>query len=486
MLQTTPCFTAAQVREIDRRAMADLGLSDYALMQRAARAALRVLQREWPAARSLALLAGPGNNGGDAIEVARLARAAGYRVRLHLLGDPAALKGAAGAAWAAAQRAGLAPEAGPLQAADVLVDGLFGSGLSRPPEGQAAQWIEALARLRAEAGCGVLALDVPSGLSADDGRALGTAVQADHTVSFVARKVGLDLGAAIDACGQVHFADCGARAALAADLAPAALRLDGLRWPARRRGAHKGDSGHVLCVGGAPQYAGALVLAARAALRAGAGKVSLLGHTADNHPTQWPEMMRVQPDGHSALLEAAAGADALCLGPGLGRDEEVWGRLALLRRAPAQQVWDADALWALSQRPQLRPKHLLLTPHPGEAGLLLGRKAAEVQADRLQALADLVARWECPVILKGARTLVGAPGHTPLIVPQGHPGMAVGGMGDALAGIVAALCAQGLAAYEAAAAGAWWLAATSDALRAEQGASLLPQDVIDALGRLRA
>lgn len=484
MFSLQPLYTADQVRSIDARAIARLQDEGFGLMQRAAAFSLKTLQSCWPQARSLSVLAGPGNNGGDALVLAALARRQGYRVRLHLLGAlPGALQGAAAQAWALAESAGLRLATDPPQPACVQVDGLFGTGLARPLRGEAALWVEALQGYRAQ-GQGVLALDIPSGWHADSGQALGPAVVADHCCSFVARKLGLDLGGLMDAAGQVHFDDLGVRAEDATGLEAPAHRVLSVHWPARRRGQHKGDCGHVLCVGGAPEYAGALVLAGEGALRAGAGKVSLLSSQASQHPARSPEMMCKGIEGKNSLVAAASEASALCVGPGLGREDAVLGWLEVLRRAPRVQVWDADALFFLTERPELRPAQLILTPHPAEAARLLGRTTASVQADRLGALDALVRDWNCPIILKGARTLVGAPGERPRVIPGGHPGMAVGGMGDALAGMVAGLAAQGLPPFAAATAGAWLLAAAADSLRHSHGAGLLPSDVLQACAHL--
>ncbi len=484
MFEFDPLYTVAQVREIDARAIRRSADEGYALMQKAAAFALRCLRERRPGVTQITVLAGPGNNGGDALVLARLAAAEGLTVHTHLLGQaPDGLTGAAARAYTDFQIAGLElePASAGLMPAPVLVDGLFGTGLARALRDEAAVWVQWVNQQRQQHHSWVLALDIPSGLNADTGLGSGVHVQADLTASFVARKWGHDLGYAIDACGELCFDSLGIEAGDRAGLDPVAWRLRAVRWPARAIAAHKGDSGHVLVLGGAARYSGATVMAAHGALRGGCGKVTILSESSEVHPALWPEVMRFSARTKNEMIGLAGEVQALCIGPGLGRDEGQLTRLKLLRRAPRVQVWDADALWALAQWPDLRPELPILTPHPGEAAALLGWDTKAVQSDRAGALAELVKRWNCVVVLKGARTLVGAPGRPPVVIPQGNSGMAVGGMGDVLAGIIAGLCAQGHAPWQAAVAGAWALAEAADRVYRQRANSLLPHDVLDAM-----
>jgi len=482
MFEFDPLYSVRQVREIDARAIQRTSDDGYALMQKAAAFAWDCLIARHEKPDTVTVLAGPGNNGGDALVFARLAAAQGVTVHAHLLGDaPEQLRGAAAQAFAEFQAAGLQLEARPPVRAAIIVDGLFGTGLTRAPRDEAAAWIDWVNQQRECAGAWVLALDIPSGLNADTGLATGSHVQADCTTSFVARKWGHDLGAAIDACGELAFSSLGVSAEDHVGIDPVAERLRGVRWPQRSMSCHKGLAGHVLLAGGIPRYGGATVLAAHGALRSGCGKATVLSEHADLHPALWPEVMRFAARTKNEVVGLSSEADALCIGPGLGRDEGQLARLKLLRRAPRPQVWDADALWALANWPDLRPQTLLITPHPGEAAALLGWTTQAVQSDRAAALAALVQRWECVTVLKGARTLVGAPGRTPVVIPQGNPGMAVGGMGDILAGVVAGLCAQGFSPWQAAIAGAWVLAESADRVSSQRAHSLLPHDVLEAM-----
>jgi NAD(P)H-hydrate epimerase len=439
-------YSAAQVREVDRRAIAG-GIESYALMTRAASAALEVLRGRWPAARRLRVYCGAGNNGGDGYVLARLAVAAGLDVRVEALVAIERLKGDAATAARDCVRAGVpvAPFAtGTKPDADVLVDGIFGTGLDRPAAGMFAAAIDAMNA----SGLPVLALDVPSGLDADTGWPLGTAVKAAVTVTFVGLKQGLFLGVARDHCGTVEFADLGVPADARRALAPPLerLRFDVLAQalPPRARTSHKGTHGRLLLLGGAPGMSGAIRLAAEAALRAGAGLVHV-----GTHPVSVGPVMAGRPEIMCRTVASAeeAGAllamvDGVVVGPGLGQDE--WGvtlwRAALGSGLPL--VVDADALNLLAVAP-VRRGQWLLTPHPGEAGRLLGLGTADVQRSRAKAARTLAERFDAVTVLKGACTLVAAQADAPLAVcDRGNPGMAAPGMGDVLSGVLGALLVQ--------------------------------------------
>ncbi|MDX5434151.1 MAG: NAD(P)H-hydrate dehydratase, partial [Halomonas sp.] len=299
-------------------------------------------------------------------------------------------------------------------------------------------------------GLPVLAIDIPSGLAADTGAELGVAVRATRTVTFIGDKVGLHTGRAPARTGEVHFRALGVDARRHADLAPAAELLDKVLlevWlPPRSRDAHKGGMGHVLVLGGAPGFGGAALLASEAAARLGAGKISLA--TAPEHVTACltyrPEVMVHGLRGAAELGELPSKADVLVVGPGLGQG--AWGQ-GMLQAALAESkplVVDADGLNLLAARfPGLRRDDWVLTPHPGEAGRLLGCSAAEVEADRPAAARELQHSRGGGVVLTGAGSLVAGPAGM-AVCPYGNPGMASGGMGDVLTGILGALLAQGL------------------------------------------
>lgn len=481
-------YTAEQVRELDRRAIEGHALPAYELMGRAARAAFACLRERWPGARSVGVLCGAGNNGGDGYVLARLALQAGFAVELLALAPPARLRGAAALAHADFVAAGgvVADAAATgLPAGDVLVDAIFGTGLSRPVEGTARRAIEACN----QSGRALLALDIPSGLHPDDGRVLGAAICADCTVAFIGRKLGAWLGAGPDHCGAQRFDDLGVPSAVYAGLDPPATLIDPAEvravLPRRRRGAHKGEQGHLLLIGGGPGMPGAVRLAGEAALRTGAGLVTVLGHPDGLAAiaSGRPELICKALLGPESIVEAAARADLVAIGPGLGHD--LWAaeafEAALALEMP--MVLDADALNLLARAPRAVPR-AILTPHPGEAARLLGSNVDAVQADRLGAAGALHQRYGATIVLKGAGTIVIAAGETPAICDRGNPGMAVAGMGDVLTGAIAALLAQGVSAPAAARAGVWLHAVAGDraTLAGERG--LLASDLFEGLRAL--
>lgn len=481
-------YGAAGSRELDRRLIQDAGISGYDLMQRAAAACWRTLRDVWPAAQRIAVVCGGGNNGGDGFAIARLAQAAGCRVQLLEVtkrppaGDAArarmAWEGDGGCCtpWAAAQ--GIAADA------DVIVDAIFGTGLSRAPAGAAAAAIASI-NTRHGQGCGVLAVDAPSGLDVDRGTVPGPCVEADVTVTFIGRKFGLHTGAGPDHAGRVVFAPLVAQPwPIARPPTRTRLLQSGLlpAWlPRRRRSAHKGDHGHVLIVGGDCGMAGAVLMAARAALRTGAGLVTVAtrqAHAAQLVAAQ-PEVMFHAVEAVSELTPLLEKATVVAVGPGLGQSPWAQALWDAVRNFP-RLVVDADALNLLARRP-CRNANWILTPHPGEAARLLGSSSHAIQQDRAAALAALVDRYDGFPVLKGVGSLVWA-GHDILVCPYGNPGMGVGGMGDTLTGIVAALLAQRLDPPAAAAAGVLVHALAGDAAaRAAGERGLLPADLIDHL-----
>jgi ADP-dependent NAD(P)H-hydrate dehydratase / NAD(P)H-hydrate epimerase len=478
---TDALYTAEQVRELDRRAIEDLGIPGYELMTRAGHATLNGLRALWPAARSITVLCGPGNNGGDGYVVARVARAQGLRTRVVALTDPSRLQGDARRAYQDFVAAGgrsepWSPEA---LAAEVIVDAIFGTGLAREVSGEAA------AVIAAANGCGrpLVAVDIPSGLHADSGAVLGVAVRAELTVTFIGRKLGCYLGAGPDQVGRLLFDDLAVPPETYATQHPAARLLGeadvAAALPRRRRGAHKGDHGHVLVVGGGPGMPGAARLAGEAALRAGAGLVTAAVHP-DNASVvaARPELMCIAARTAADLAPALERATVLAVGPGLGRSD--WARelLAAALAAGLPAVVDADALNLLAESPR-RSDRWVLTPHPGEAARLLGVTSAAVQGARLESVRELQARFGGTIVLKGAGSLVLAPGEPPRLCDRGNPGMATGGTGDVLTGVIAAIAAQCGHLAMAARAGVFVHAQAGDlaARRGERG--LLAGDVLE-------
>jgi hydroxyethylthiazole kinase-like uncharacterized protein yjeF len=457
------------------------------LMERAGLAAAE-LARELAgeSGRSVLVLAGHGNNGGDAFEVATHLKRWFYRVDVVFAGDAAKLPHDAGAAlakWNAVD--GRLLQAVPPGARHALVvDGLFGIGLTRAASGAVAQLIEAANALPGRK----LALDIASGVNADTGAALGAAVRATHTITFIARKPGLYTLDGPDCCGEITLAPLGLDAAALAPpdghLVTEALLAAPLL--ARPRNFHKGLAGSLGIVGGAAGMVGAALLAGRAAIRLGAGKV-FLGLLADDPPCVdygQPELMLRRPGD----LLADVPLTAVAAGPGMGTDAAAQRLLAHVLRMELPVVLDADALnlvatyTVLQSALQARKHPTLLTPHPAECARLLGASTRDVQSDRLAAARRLATKLRSHVALKGNGTVVVAPDGRWWVNASGNPGMASAGMGDVLTGIVGALAAQGIPPDDALVAGVHLHGAAADALVAHGAgpAGLTASELLDA------
>lgn len=438
--------TAAQVRALDRHAIEQLSIPGYTLMTRAAEAAFTTLRSCWPHAQRIVVICGAGNNGGDGYVLARLARERRLDVEVIALTTPSLLRGDARRAWEDFVAAGGAAREWNeecLRNADVLVDAIFGTGLSRPLDEQMRARINTINESRVP----ILALDVPSGLHADTGAVLGAVVMAERTIAFVGLKLGYYLGEGPNCTGILTFDGLDLPVELADSAGIAAQRIEehalARLLPRRRRTTHKGQQGHVLVIGGGVGMAGAARLAGEAALRVGAGLV-----TVATRPENVAAIVAYRPELICRGIERAEDlvalldrCDVLAIGPGMGQDE--WAaamfETALQREMPS--VLDADALNLLARTPLSR-ECWILTPHPGEAGRLLGIDAAGVQRDRLGSANAIVTKYGGTVVLKGAGTLVVTRAALPAICDQGNPGMASPGMGDVLTGVIAGIAAQ--------------------------------------------
>lgn len=464
-----PLYKATQVRELDQRTIAG-GIESFALMQRAASSAWHSFRSRWPQARSVTVLCGGGNNGGDGHVLAALAMQSGLKVQRLSLKPRDALSGDVARAAELATAAGVGFEEWhphTTLAGEVIVDALLGTGLSGEVEGSIKQAIKAMNT----ASQPVLALDIPSGISADTGAMLGTAVEATCTVTFIGDKIGLHTGDAPAYTGDIDFRPLGVKAQAFFDIPPTAWRLDdallGEAFTPRSRTSHKGSLGHVLVMGGAPGFGGAALLASQAAARLGAGKVTLA--TAHEHITaslvRCPEVMVRAVRGGADAADLPASADVVVIGPGLG--QESWGQAMLQSalKASSPLVVDADALNLLASRwPDLRRDNWILTPHPGEAARLLGCSVSDIQADRPEAARALQRARGGIVILKGAGSLIAGPSGL-VVCPYGNPGMASGGMGDILSGMLGALVGQFNSLEQSA-----WLGVMAHALAGDEAA----------------
>lgn len=484
-------YNAAQVGELDRRVIEDHGVPGFALMGRAAAAAFACLRRRWPNASHLAVVCGPGNNGGDGFLIAELALQAGLRADLYFLGSREKSKGDARRALDAFAAAGGSVQefSGGLQGApQVIVDALLGTGLAREVVGDFRDAVNAI-NAQGAGGAGVLAVDIASGLDANTGKLWGVAVNADLTATFIGRKFGLFTGAGPGYSGAVEFCALDTPAAAYQDMTPLAYGIDDavLReaLPARRADAHKGGNGHVLCVGGNHGMGGAVRLAAEAALRVGSGLVSVA--TRETHAAAMtqarPELMCRGVQDAADLAPLLARADLAAVGPGLGQDSWAAALFARLLQSRLPLVVDADALNLLAAEPVARG-NWVLTPHPGEAARLLDTDTGQVQSDRAAAVAQIAQRYNAVVVLKGAGSLVQGPDGPMWLCTAGNPGMAVGGMGDLLTGVIASLLAQGLDLPLAARAGVYLHAHAGDLAAAAGGPrGLLPSDLFNYLRR---
>jgi NAD(P)H-hydrate epimerase len=493
-----PLLTREASRAVDADAVARLGVPSLLLMENAGRGAFEAIRRAFPERLGrVVLVGGPGQNGGDAWVVARHLAVAGFAPRAVLVGDRAKVRGDAAPNLEALERMGVPlraidPRGGGLDALDealrgatLVVDGLFGTGLARAVEGGYAA---ALARMEA-APAPVVALDLPSGIDADTGRVLGASVHAALTVTFAAMKRGLAQHPGRAYAGRVEVASIGAPAPGASEASLLEAR-DVAGWlPRRADDAHKGTAGHVVLFTGGPGTLGAALLSGRAALRGGAGLATVAARPEVLHALEAriPELMSHElphEPSPKRLAPIYEGKRAAVLGPGLGLTS--WAQrltLTVALEAPLPVVIDADGLNALALEGAVdlasakAPR--VLTPHPKEASRLLGASVEEVQGDRFAAAAELARRSGQVVALKGAGTVVAAPGGRMAVCDRGTPALGVGGTGDVLAGALGALlCA--LPPFEATCAGVY-LHALAGELAAGSDRGLFASEVADAL-----
>src|SRR6202158_5615002 len=507
--------TAAESRRLDELTIERAGTSGHVLMERAGAGATAVLLAKFPHVRRrrVVVCAGKGNNGGDGYVIARLLRRKGVRAEVVLLGRKLDVKGDAARMLTSARRAGVpitevtpATAVGTLRKkitdAVLLVDAIFGTGLNTAVHGFHAEVIH----LMNASGVPIFAVDIPSGLDADRGTPLGFAIEAEATATFGFAKVGQLIHPGVEHVGTLAIVDIGISAEAIAEVRPRTRLLDpdevAPLVPTRGPEAHKGTCGHVLVVAGSRGHTGA---ARVAACRAGAGLTTLAGPASLNaiFSSGIPEVMTAplrDVEGFVEFDEAELrcvldGKTALVVGPGLGTHDGAQRVVHLLPTEIAlPMVVDADALTCLARElTVLRCARAptILTPHPGEMARLLAIDTAVVQADRVGTARKFAADHQCIVVLKGARSVIAAPDGYVWINPAAHPGMASGGMGDALSGILGALLAQGLSPADAACLGVYLHGAVADHVAAERGQiGLLASDVIDGvpagLARLRA
>jgi NAD(P)H-hydrate epimerase len=487
-------YTAAQVRRLDRSAIDGHGIPGIELMERAGRAVLEAVCSRFPGQQRWLVFCGGGNNGGDGYVIARLAREAGLTVSVCSLKAPEALNGDAALAcnrWRSSGGEIQHWPIGPPAQVDIVVDALLGTGLDRPPEDDyaaAIQWIN-------QAGKITIAVDVPSGLNADTGNVLGMAVRADLTVTFIGQKCGLYTADGPDHCGTVEFSTLQTPETVRDSVVDSGILIRANilvnYFPPRLRNSHKGSFGWVLGIGGNSTMSGAVRLCGEAALRSGAGKVTLA--TSPEHAAlvnlTCPELM-VRGVRRGKELQTLLGqVNVIVLGTGLGQTSWSERLFKTCLKTELPVVLDADGLNILArlhpvlgQGAPLPRGRWILTPHPAEAGRLLGTSAREVQNDRVAVARELARRFAAIVVLKGCGTVVAEHGGRYAICPLGNPGMASAGTGDVLAGVIGAFVAQGLDLWDAALAGVVAHASAGDLAATKTGErGMIASDIIAQL-----
>ncbi|MEE9425086.1 MAG: NAD(P)H-hydrate dehydratase [Methylococcales bacterium] len=480
-------YTIDQVRAMDRYAIDVIGIAGSELMERAGQCAFNLLTQVWPDARYISVFCGAGNNGGDGYVIARLALEHGLQVNLLALATIERLQGDALIAANHYFQAGgtiSKIEEKSWKNSDVVVDSLLGTGLGREVGGDYKLAIEAINSSQLP----ILAVDIPSGLHADSGRVLGVAVvEADQTATFIGLKQGLFTGQAADVCGQVNYYSLEVPQSVLELEQPSALRFiaPSPLLPTRKFSAHKGHFGHVLLIGGESGYSGAICLAAQAAARCGAGLISIAtrnAHAALLMLTQ-PEIMSHGIHSAEQLKPLLEKATVVVIGPGLGQSDWAKQLLNAVLECDLPVVIDADALNLLALDPGCQRNNCVYTPHPGEAARLLNCSSQAVQNDRFSAIRQLHDDYGGIVVLKGAGTLV-YDGEKITVNSTGNPGMATGGMGDVLSGVIAGLIAQGQDLDSATRVAVWLHGAAADNVARAGQRGLLASDLLPQIRKL--
>ncbi len=492
-------YTARQVRALDDVAIGQFGIAGYELMCWAGKAVVDIARSQYPLTGHWLVVCGSGNNAGDGYVVARLAVEAGLDVTLCALTDAVHLKGDAALAQADWQAAGGKITPWPLSGTrrfDLVFDALLGTGINRELSGEYRKVIKYLNLLD----CPRIAIDIPSGLNADTGCVMGAAIRAQNTVTFVGRKRGLYTADGPDHCGLITFEGLAIPAEAAEVIhkdsgSPGTLlQTEFLKQviKPRLRNSHKGSYGHVLAVGGGPGMSGAIRLCGEAALRSGAGRVTVVTATEHRNSINLsrPELMVSAVEHGEQLSSLLSGNSAIvpsviAIGPGLGRSEWSESLLQTCLVTDVPLVVDADGLNLIAEQTRensISRKSWILTPHPAEAARLLDCRVTEIQSDRVTAAQNIARCYGTCVVLKGCGTVVADQSGEYSICPEGNPGMATAGSGDVLTGIIAALMGQGMSQYEAAMAGVIAHAQAGDLAAEKLGESaLVAGDITDHL-----
>jgi NAD(P)H-hydrate epimerase len=498
-------LTSEQMASIDRRASEQYGIPSIVLMENAAVALVEAATLHFPTADTIALFCGPGQNGGDGFALARHLENRRITPLVFIIGDREKYSGDAATNLEICRRIGvplydvvtgddLSLALARASEADLIVDAIFGTGLNRPAEGIYGDAIRGLMTLRLP----VLAVDIPSGLMGSSRELVEPVVRADVTVTFAQPKIPHIFDPSASCCGEIIVADITIpEAAVHAEGVTLMVTLPeevAILFPERRFDTHKGSYGHVAIVSGSAGKSGAAILSARGAVRAGAGLVSVVtdASTADVIDASTLESMtfhaEMTRDGLDTILSFVASKSAALVGPGLPDEESSYGFIRdLVSKMELPLVLDATAINAFAGRAgEINPegRDLVLTPHPGELARLLGVTTSEIGDDRVQAAMEAAEKTGCVIVLKGHQTLVASPDGIVTVNPTGNPGMATGGMGDVLGGVIAALLARGCDPFEAARAGVYLHGLSGDMVRDEKSdIGLSAADVSEMLPR---
>lgn len=473
-------YTGDQTKELDRIAIEEFGVSGLDLMKNAGERAFFNIQQNFPDVNNVVVLCGSGNNGGDGYVVANCALSIGLNVSAIQVGSPKT-KDAAQVCKEYIDNGGsiLGLDNDTPEDADLIVDGLFGTGLNRAPIGKYKDLISNVNSM----GCPVVSLDVPSGLESQNGFVFDPCIQASMTVSFIGKKFALFSGQGKNHSGLIVFESINLPEQVYELVKPIAKLLVPDLALTRKLDSHKGNYGNVVIVGGDTGMLGATLLAGRAALRCGSGLVTVL--STDSHldmpALHSPELMSQSLKNNNKVNKLLNACDAIVFGPGLGQSE--WSKTTFKKviDMPVPKVVDADGLNLLAKNPVKRDDWVL-TPHPGEAATLLKSSSQEIQKDRIGAAKAIVNKYGGVCVLKGAGTLVVDNSGDVAVCEAGNPGMATAGMGDVLSGVIGSLLGQKYSVRKAAENGVWVHSASADKVAEKIGeASLIAGDVIEVL-----
>ncbi len=479
-------YSAEQVRELDRCAIEDFNIPSYELMCKAGAVLLDIVQLRWSKAQKILIVCGSGNNAGDGYVLAKLLGDdvetdvySAFEMEEKLSGD--AMR-AYRDYTATTHKPILTNELPNPNDYDLIVDALFGSGLCRNIEGHFAEIIDSLNN----SSIPVLAVDVPSGLNATTGSICGVAICADVTATFIGRKRGLVTNDGPDCSGQIVFDDLSVPKAVFKTLDSSVQRInsDSIKnLSERAKNAHKGSYGSVLLLGANTGMEGAIALAGQACLRVGAGLVKTAGRASIVHMQATPDLMRADVSDSTELNSLVNTMSVIGVGPGLGTDEWAKACFEIIAQSELPMVLDADALNLLAEKKLTISAPQVLTPHPAEAGRLLGCSTQEIQSDRFSAVLEIAKRYRAVVVLKGCGSLV-SDGDLVFICDRGNPSMSCAGMGDVLTGVISGLLAQGLSCFDAAKAGVFLHAVAGDLAEQDLNIGLMASDVVEYIPKV--